>query len=250
MSAKQPKRTKRTRREPGKRNPKLDTPSTIVPISRLGLSGSTFVGTARNLGVPDNNVITCLTIFQLDCTNSGANYANKRIILTALGSAMEIASEGTPSNTNFEFVPRTMYTRYRVVGARVNYTVYNNDSSITSYSVFPSNDVVNKNTSSFPTYRVTPLGKNGLITGAGSYGSIQYGSFSLDFTKFLGSKGLALDDSFAGATNPSTTPSVPSNNVYLNIGSTTFGNSMTLGLKWMLIIEQEVVFYEKSQQAA
>jgi acyl dehydratase len=212
-----------------------------------------YVGTVKDLGLADNMIIQTRTLFQVPgMTNNGQLYQNYRIIATALGAAMDIASEGTTAQTSAQSNFKTFYTRYRVLAFRVKWSLVNRETLKGAVlSQGPTNDLITKNNSSFATLRINPNFMHHQVVNAGFTGFIWEGEQYVDCAKFLGNKTLLYDDAFAAATNGTSTAGVPSNNIYWNFGGIANGTWTTaMGMDVFLEFTQEVCFFEKSVQSS
>jgi len=236
---------------PRKNNKHNKKDNTLAKVKRdYDIEGTVWYGPPGKL-VADSSVVWLDSEFQWRMNNAAVAYVNNRIIATGLGSAMDIASEGFTAYYSSQIPYRTEYTRYRVLKFVAQVTMFNQETAPVVCSCGPSNDVIAKNLITFYTSRLNRGFKSRMCTQVTSTSSARFDhTFTVDCKKFVGSKSVLYDDSFVGATNPSGAPSVPSNNIYINVGAfpengtTAFANGVTLHV----LVKQLIEFFEPSVQ--
>jgi len=198
--------------------------------------------------------------FHLFMTNNGAKFFNSYIIATAIGSAMPVSPFLAPDVT-LEASVRLNYNVYRVLEVSAQLTAVNVEEFPIEVGIFFTNNVVSVNNSAINAISLNPGGKSKTLSGgvaanSGVYGSLQKMNISCDVSKMFGGKMALLDDNFCGTTVSGGTPTVPSNNVYLNLYGLPVnytagaGNTFTgAGIQYTLMVRQLVVFMEPIAQS-
>jgi len=198
--------------------------------------------------------------FHLFMTNNGAKFFNSYIIATALGSAMAVSPFVGPDVT-LEASVRSNYNVYRVLEASAQLTAINVEEFPIEVGIFFTNNVVSVNNTGIANISLNPGAKSkvlggGVAANSGVYGSLQRMSVSCDVSKMFGGKMALLDDNFCGTTVASGSPTVPTNNVYLNLygiplNNGAGGNSFTgAGIQYNLVVRQLILFMEPIAQSS
>jgi len=193
--------------------------------------------------IPDAVRVHHVNQFGGNFTNAAVNYFNNSIIATAIGSAMPVSLFAAPRVVQ-ESIWRTVYDRYRVTKFWWRLSIYNSEAFVVESAVFPSNESIANNSSSISSLMLNPNSKRALLAPSTNPNSYKIISGYVDVLTMFGNKTQLYDDAFVGTT---TTPTAPTNNIYLILGCYGPNNDVftAAGIKFVLDVKQEVLYFEK-----
>jgi len=202
----------------------------------------------------------CINRFRGFMATNGSSGINDYIIVTGLAAAMKRTGTGQffgAPETVMENNVRTMYNLYRVYDIKTSATFVNIEAFPVEIGLLATNNVVSQNNSSINTISLNPKSKRKLVGGGASantgvYGSLQRIFHKVSVEQIFGGNMVLFDDNFVGTTNSGGTPSVPSNNVYLNIYAVPVNPSNTFttaGIQFDIVVTQKIIFQEVIAQS-